>query len=107
MKRLTDLAGLAALCCSLLYLWRPGTAALFMAANVLFMAAMIASAVRATSTDRERLRKTAWLIPASTSLVAIYVVVASVAEDRMRNAALAAALVASGGVLFWARRRAT
>jgi uncharacterized membrane protein len=107
MKRLTDLTGLAALCCSLLYLWRPDTALLFMAANVLFIVAMVVSAVRATPSDRAHLRKTAWLIPVSTGLVALYVVAASSAEDRMRNAGLAAALLAAGGVLFWARRRAS
>lgn len=60
-----------------------------------------------TPTDHERRRKGAWIIPAATLALAAQMVYYATPDERTHTLLLAAALVAAGVVLFWARRRAT
>ncbi len=107
-KRLSDVATLLYGCATLLYLWRPSYYRVFIGAAVVFVAAMLYSALQESAVDRERNRRVAaWLIPLSTLLVGAQMVYSAAPEFRWRTTALAAGLVTAGLALVWARRRAT
>ena len=82
------------------------TWALWVCIALVWIGAALSFAVSVPA-DRERRRKSAWLIPLATLAIAGQMVFFATPEERTRTVLLAAGLVTAGLALMWARRRAT
>jgi hypothetical protein len=105
--RVTDIAGLLALCGTLWYALRPSSYLIFIAANAVFAVATVYAALKEAPEARQQPRHAMWLAPLGAAVVGALWVAYAAPEDRMRALAIAAGLVVTAGVIVWARRHVT